>query len=116
MKRLIGLLVLTASTVNAAGFLPATVTKANQAPQLIDVRTRTAQEIAARSAAGYYYASVDMDGASWAEEKAIMKDLQALGYDVDFGNDHHVYGWNKLNGALVIRWGGPKRWGPIFGK
>lgn len=113
-RKAISLMVLAASVSNAIDFLPASVTKAAQAPQLMDIRTRTAQEIAARTAAGYHYASVDMDGASFKTEKALMKELQALGYDVDFGNDHHVYGWNSLNGALVIRWG-EKRWGPIFG-
>lgn len=116
MKNLMaGLLVLAATTANAGGFVPATVTKGNMAPQLIDIRTSVADQIAARTAAGYHYASVDMDGATWKEEKAIMKELQGLGYEVDFGNDHRVYGWNSLNGALVVRWG-EKRWGPIFGK
>lgn len=105
MKNIIaGLLVLAVSTANAATFIPASDTHAAMSSQLIDFRTRTAQEISARAAAGYHYASVDMDGATWKEEKALMKELQALGYDVDFGNGHNVYGWNALNGALVIRW------------
>lgn len=114
MKNLItGLLVLTATVSNAA-FIPASDTLKNMAPQKLDARTRAAQEIAARAAAGYHYASVDMDGATWKEEKQIMKELQAAGYDVSLGNDHHVYGWNNLNGALVIRWV-DRHTEPLFG-
>lgn len=115
MKNLMaGLLVLAVSTANAGGFVPASATNGSMAPQRIDIRTAVANQIAARAAAGYHYASVDMDGATWKEEKAIMKELQALGYDVDFGNDHHVYGWNSLNGALVIRWV-DRHTEPLFG-
>lgn len=96
---------LLSSLLVAAVFLPAAVTHQNMSPvRNTDVRTRTAQTIAERSAAGYHYAAVDMDGASWKEEKQIKKELEAAGYDVDFGNDHHVYGWNAINGALIIRW------------
>lgn len=113
MKKLIGCLLLLSSVSNAA-FVPAAVTKQNQAPKLIDVRLRVEKIIAARTEAGYHYASVDMDDASFKTEKAIMKELQALGYEVDFDNDHHTYGWNSLNGGIVIRWG-EKSLGPIFG-
>lgn len=114
MNKLLALVILSVSTANA-GLFPATVARDSMPAQLIDVRERTALEIKARAAAGYNYASVDMDGATWKTENIIMQELIALGYEVDYGNDHHVYGWNKLNGALVIRWGA-KRLGPIFGK
>lgn len=102
MNKLIGLLLL--SSVCNAAFVPAITTKQNQATKLMDVRERTAAEIQARAAAGFHFASVDMDGASWKEEKLIMKELQAQGYKVSFENDHHVYGWNALNGGLLIKW------------
>lgn len=117
MKNLMaGLVVLAVSTANAGGFVPAADTFKTMpvTRNAADIRTRTAQAIAERAAAGYHYASVDMDDTSWKEEKAIMKELQAAGYDVDFGNDHHVYGWNKLNGALVIRWV-DRHTEPLFG-
>jgi hypothetical protein len=114
MKNLMaGLLVLVA-TVGNATFIPASDTLKGMAPQRLDARTRTAQEIAARAAAGYHYASVDMDDVSFKEEKQIALDLQSLGYAVEFGNDHHVYGWNNLNGALVIRWV-DRHTEPLFG-
>ena len=103
IKLIAGLVVLVVGTANAY-FVPASVTKQNQAPQLMDIRESVSQQIAARSAMGYHFASVDMDGANWKVENEIMKELQAAGYEVDYGNDHHVYGWNSLNGALVIRW------------
>lgn len=102
MKKLIGLLLL--SSVCNAAFVPAAVTKQNQAPKLIDVRLRVEKIIAARTEQGYHYASIDMDGANWKTENQIMKELQALGYVVDYDNDHHTFGWNSLNGALLIRW------------
>jgi hypothetical protein len=117
MKNLLaGLLVMAVSTANAGGFLPASETLKAMAPTRndVDVRERTAQTIATRAAQGYHYASVDMDGASWKEENKIKKELEAMGYDVDFGNDHHVYGWNNINGALVIRWV-PRHTEPLFG-
>lgn len=103
MKKLIGCLILLSSVCHAE-FVPASVTKQSQTAQLIDVRARTAIQIKARAEAGYSYASIDMDGASWKTEKAIMKELQALGYNVDFDNGHQTFGWNSLNGALVVKW------------
>lgn len=103
MKKLISGMLLLSSVANAA-FVPATLTKQTQAAQLMDVRARTAAEIQARAAAGFHFVSVDMDGATWKTERAIMKELQALGYTVSFENDHHVYGLNALNGGLLIKW------------
>lgn len=103
MKKLIGCLLLLSSVCNAA-FVPATVTKQNQATKLMDVRLRVEKIIAARAEQGYHYASVDMDGASFKTEKVIMNELRALGYVVDFDNDHHTFGWNDLNGALLVKW------------
>lgn len=116
MKNLMaGLVVLAVSTANAASFVPAVSTAQTMpAKRNIDMRALTAQVIAERAALGYHYASVDMNDTTWKEEKAIMKELQAAGYDVDFGNDHRVYGWNSLNGALVIRWV-DRHTEPLFG-
>lgn len=91
-------------SVSHAAFVPAHVTKSNQSPVLTDVRERTASQIAARSAAGYHYASVDMDGATWRVENQIKRELEALGYFVDYDNSHNTFGWNSLNGALLIKW------------
>lgn len=102
MKKLMGLLLL--SSVCNAAFIPAAVTKQNQAAQLIDIRESTALQIAARAAAGYHFVSVDMDGANWKTENAIMKELKEMGYAVKLTTDDHVYGWNNVNGALLIKW------------
>lgn len=102
-KLMAGLLVLAIGTANAA-FVPASETKQNQATQLMDIRERVAQQIASRTAAGYHFVAVDMDGASWKVENQIMKELQDAGYDVSYTRDHKVYGWNSLNGALLVRW------------
>lgn len=103
MKKLIGLLVLVSSVGNAA-FVPASVTKQNQASQLMDIRESTAKQIELRASAGYHFVCVDMDGADWKTENIIMKELQALGYNVKITEDSHVYGWNNVNGALLIKW------------
>lgn len=103
MKKLIGCVVLLSSVCNAS-FVPATVTKQNQAPMLMDIRESTEKQIALRAATGYHFVSVDMDGASWKTEQLIMNELQGLGYKVEITTDDHVYGWNKVNGALLINW------------
>lgn len=116
MKKLLAMLLLAGTTAQAA-FVPVAVTHQNMAPvRNVDVRTRTAQAIADRAAQGYHYATVDMDDTTWKEEKAIMKELQAAGYEVDFGNSHHTYGWNAINGALIIRWvpRHEESWFPLF--
>lgn len=102
MKSLIAVVLL--SSVCNAAFIPAAVTKQNQATQLMDIRESTARQIAARAAAGYHFVSVDMDGANWKTENVIMKELQDLGYAVKLTTDDHVYGWNSVNGALLIKW------------
>jgi hypothetical protein len=105
MKNLLAVVVVVSlSGMVQASFVPASVTKQNQASSIIDIRENVARQIKARAEAGYHYASVDMDGASWKTMKEIMTELESLGYTVHYGNDHHVYGWNNLNGALVIRW------------
>lgn len=104
MKNVIAGLLLLATGTAGAAFVPASVTKENQAPQVIDIRLSAERQIAARAAAGYHFASVDMDGATWKIENEILKELQALGYKVKLGDDKHVYGWNSLNGALVVTW------------
>lgn len=103
MKKLIGSVLLLSSVCHAA-FVPATVTKQNQAPKMIDIRESVARQIEARTVAGYHFVSVDMDGASWNTENVIAKELQSLGYTVEITTDDHVYGWNKVNGALLINW------------
>ncbi len=100
---IIGLIICSVSTANAV-FVPASETRQSQAPQIIDIRTSVTQQIAARTLAGYHFVSIDMDGATWKVENEIMKELRTAGYSVEYGNDHHVYGWNSLNGALVVRW------------
>lgn len=104
MKNILaGLLVLAVTTANAA-FIPASVTKQNQATQLMDVRLRVEKQIALRTEEGYHYVSVDMDGTSFKTMKIIMGELDAAGYAVDFDNGRQVFGWNDLNGAILIKW------------
>lgn len=71
---------------------------------LTPITARVADRIQYAAANGFHYVNVDMDGLNFKQEKALMKELQGLGYTVDFCNDRHVFGWNSLNGGLLIRW------------
>lgn len=101
-RKVAGMLVLAVSVSNAAVIPGAgqVVTSAGLTP----IRTRVADRIAYASTNGYHYVSVDMDGINFKQEKELMKELQGQGYRVDFCNDRHVFGWNSLNGGLLIRW------------
>lgn len=102
MKAFLAVL-LVAGSLNAA-VMPASQARAGMSKGLTPIYDRIQNQIQFATSNGLHYVAVDMDGTTFKEQNRIMKELQGLGYTVTLTADHHVFGWNALNGGLLIKW------------